>query len=66
MVTLLHNNVRVKGGLYQELFHTGATWLDENLKGQWHFYGNSGAIFINFQTQEDKCLFILKYGDFIA
>lgn len=59
------HNVRIKSGCYQELTGIGTVWLNENLKEQWCFYGQGGAIFINLRIEEDKCLFILKYGEYI-
>ena len=65
MVILLLN-VQLKNGLYWKLSDKVWIWLDEHLRRSWYFFGQNGAIFINFQIEEDKCIFILKYGDFIA
>ena len=62
----MEHNVQLKSGQYSELTGIGTTWLNENLKGAWHFFGQGGAIFINLRTEEDKCLFILKYGEYVA
>lgn len=42
------------------------SWMDENFKGPWHFFGTCGKFYINVDQEEDKVKFILKYGDCIA
>ena len=59
-------SIHIKQGWYPHLSAGAGVWLDENLKGDWNFSGNGVGIYVSFEYEEDKCVFILKYGDYIA
>lgn len=54
--------------VYQFQLEEGRIWMDETFGADaWEWRTSMGGTFhINFDKEEDKCIFILRYGDFIA
>ena len=60
------HNIQIKEGQYQELYDILRPICGQTIKSGWHFFGQRGCIFISFDKEEDQCIFILKYGEYIA
>lgn len=59
-------NVRITNKTMQIDLNIGQKWLDDNIKDRWKVqYSIGGATFIAFDNNDDRCLFILKFGEFV-